>query len=187
MIKFKVFKQICYQLKPVFIALLSLISGIVVFIFIRHLIPMQDIFTQILAVTFVIFGLNFLALLFFFCSRWQIKFLISITISLIFLVFSQAQVLNIDRSRSFYVLSWVDQGIITLDDSEIGFDRICSSEMKNPKAIQMRLVEQDARGFVTQSGPNLGLTVLGDLQLFLAEKFATIFNLRNWFENTCNH
>ena len=156
------------------------------FICIRHLMPMQDLFTQILAVSFVVFGLNFLALLFFSYSRWQIKFLMSISISLIFLVFSQAQVLNIDRSRSFYVLSWVDKGIINLDDSEIGFDRICSSEMKNPQAIQMRLEEQDARGFVTQSGPNLRLTVLGNLQLFLADKFATVFNLRNWFENTCN-
>jgi hypothetical protein len=185
-VRFKVFKHISYQLNPVFIVLLSFISGIVVFIFIRNLMPLQDIFTQILAVTFVIFSLNFLALLFISYSRWQINFLISITISLIFLVFSQAQVLNIDRSRSFYVLSWVDQEIITLDGSEIGFDRICSSEMNNPQAIQMRLVEQDARGFVIQSGPNLRLTVLGNLQLFLAEKFATVFNLRNWFENTCN-
>ena len=152
---------------------------------IRHVIPMQDLFIQIVFATFFVFSFSLLILLVLSDSRWRVKLLISLTVSLLFFSITQAQILNIDRSRSFYVLSWVDKGLISLKNSKIVFQKECSNEMMNPEAIKIRLLEQSNRGYISQSGHNFHLTFLGSLQLLIAKNLATVFDLNNWFENSC--
>ena len=164
---------------------MSFVCGMLVLIFIRHLIPTQDLFIQIIFAALLVFGFSLLTLLVLSDGRWKFKLLISLTVSLLFFSIAQAQILNIDRSRSFYVLSWVDKGIISLNNSKIVFRKECSKEMMNPEAIKIRLLEQSTRGYVSQTGPNFHLTFLGNLQLLIAKKLATVFELNNWFENSC--
>lgn len=151
----------------------------------RHFLPNQDLFFQTLLSTIIqaVIGVAFLR----FLPNYDFgkKGLFIFSICATFFILSQTQVLNVDRSRSFYLLSWVDQGIVQDAGHGISFDRECSIEMTNPEGIRDRLDEQVSRGFVTQSGSEFKLTPIGKVQLFLADKLASLFNLRNWDKNAC--
>jgi hypothetical protein len=92
-------------------------------------------------------------------------------------------VLNVDRSRSLYVLSWVEnKKIETNADGELILD-VKSPEKFNVFSIKDRLNEQSSRGLIKFQDESYLLTWRGRLTLNLAETLAAFYELDGWFKN----
>jgi len=107
-----------------------------------------------------------------------------ICILLISLV-SQAEsfyMLNIDRSRSFYLISWISQNKLNYNKGEIEIN-VKSPEAKDKEAIEFRLEEQISRKIVKIELDKISLTILGKLIYFTSEKTSQLFSLKGWKEN----
>jgi hypothetical protein len=136
----------------------------------------------------------FISLLIFLISRklllklipeFKNDFVYSVIIgSLISLLLFPNSLLNVDRSRSFYVLSWVDKGEVKLTESELSVN-VESPEAADQAAIQQRIAEQIKRGLIMERSGNLSLTQKGKILVFIANNLAEIFNLDGWASN--NH
>ena len=87
-----------------------------------------------------------------------------------------------DRSRSFYVLSWVDNGSISSSDGELNF-QIKSSEASDINGVALRLKEQIGRGLVQEVNGRYQLTPTGDLYISVANFLADLYRLENWDAN----
>lgn len=92
-------------------------------------------------------------------------------------------VLNIDRSRSFYVLSWVGDGSVRVDDGRLNLDDVASPEKLNVAGIQERIDEQLNRGLIELKAKTYLLTPKGKLLLTASNKIATFYDLTGWFKN----
>ena len=83
---------------------------------------------------------------------------------------------NIDRSRSFFVLKWVAQysesGVTIL---ELGKIKNLSANEKF--AIEKRILEQSQMGFISKKQDKFYITKAGKLLVFVFENFASIENL----------
>ncbi len=89
---------------------------------------------------------------------------------------------NVDRSRSFYVLSWVENGSISSINGELKF-RIKSSEALDINGVALRLEEQIGRGLVQEANGRYQLTPIGDLYISMANFLADLYRLENWDAN----
>jgi len=120
----------------------------------------------------------------------EVSLSISLTVvsALIFLTFAQNSLVNIDRSRSFYVLSWINQELIVIGtpaNSGIDLTLVESPEKMNKPAISQRITEQIQRGNVEITSQTARLTWQGKLILQLANFLANKFHLFGWYQN--NH
>jgi hypothetical protein len=136
--------------------------------------------------------INFIALCSVICSyfvrnpHWKVKkfekitqiLLISISVSFVL----NTVLLNIDRSRSFYVLSWVSNNQIKNTSGELVIS-VRSKEALNQEGVNLRLNENIARGLIKKSDDIFILTSRGKILLEVSEKFANLFNLKNWKAN----
>jgi hypothetical protein len=91
-------------------------------------------------------------------------------------------VMNIDRSRSFYILSWVQNGGIRIDDGKL-LMQVDSPERLNTRGIQERLLEQSSRGLLELRGQTYYLTDTGKITLSVANAIANFYHLDGWFKN----
>lgn len=87
--------------------------------------------------------------------------------------------LNVDRSRSFYVLSWVDQNKISKSGNQI-LIQVQSSESLDIVGIKQRVEEQQQRGFIRENNGVYQVTEIGSFMLGVANLLAELFNLENW-------
>lgn len=179
----KSFAQVNFRV-VFFLFLVCFFFGGFVLLVLRLHEPEADLFRQTIQTTLLVACLAILLLIKFVTfDRW-IFLLTLLSLSTTFFMITQTQVLNTDRSRSFYILSWVDSEVIQEKDGLLSFNADCSKEMLNPEAISIRLEEQIDRGFVRRD-PELKLTYLGAIQLGISEQLARFYNLRNWSQNTC--
>ena len=104
------------------------------------------------------------------------------------LAFSQLFInfqLNIDRSRSFYVLSWVKNYEIKKKNLRNDLLQIKSDEKKSISALVLRIDEQISRGLIKINTDNfLELSYSGEILLIVSETSARIFNLEGWEKNS---
>jgi hypothetical protein len=163
----------------------GILSGVLSLILLRQFFPKQDLFGQTILATFLVAAFSLIFLHFLTGYRLKIMVLIVYSISATFFILSQTQFINVDRSRSFYVLSWVDQGLVQTENGKLLFDKNCSLEMTNLNGISLRIDEQLARGFLVQKENRFHLTILGKTQLRISEQLAKLLNLGNWDQNTC--
>lgn len=89
---------------------------------------------------------------------------------------------NIDRSRSFFVLSWVDHGKISVNSGEITLS-VDSHESVDKIGVLQRLNEQEQRGLVSKKDNSFEVTGYGKFMLRIANSLAKLFNLENWEAN----
>lgn len=89
--------------------------------------------------------------------------------------------LNVDRSRSFYVLAWVDAGKVSLKNGEFVI-RAESLEASDEGGIAQRIVEQQDRGLIQED--QMTLTAKGKFFLDLADFLSRVFKLENWKLNS---
>jgi hypothetical protein len=90
--------------------------------------------------------------------------------------------LNIDRSRSFYVLSWVNQGRVSIENGQIILN-VESTESVDRSGVYLRVVEQQQRGLISRSNQTYEITSMGKLALVIANMLAQTFSLENWETN----
>jgi hypothetical protein len=87
--------------------------------------------------------------------------------------------LNIDRSRSFYVLSWVANGQVYIDSGDHKL-MIRSPEGMNVNGVYQRVEENKARGFIIESGDKYALSFTGKIFLDITNIIAKTYELKNW-------
>jgi hypothetical protein len=97
--------------------------------------------------------------------------------------FAQFVLINVDRSRSFYVLSWVVYHEIEISPDGYKLNPITSREKVNQIAITQRIDEQLERGLIKATNSKLELTRKGKLLYKFADQMANIYDLQGWFEN----
>lgn len=96
---------------------------------------------------------------------------------LAFYIFTTSVLMNIDRSRSFYVLKWVQNNTSTynlvLQREELGRQGVTD--------IQLRLDEQKKRGLISRTDTGIyRLTNSGKIVKVIADLLSRIFNLRDY-------
>jgi hypothetical protein len=90
--------------------------------------------------------------------------------------------LNIDRSRSFYVLSWVQNNQIEIISTPTKL-QIKSRESASLDAVLQRVEENQTRGLISKDSNGLHLTRAGEFLLVTSNVLAQVFVLKNWEEN----
>lgn len=104
-------------------------------------------------------------------------------IALVFFTITTSTLVNVDRSRSIYVLSWISEGRVELNNNFIGLDQVRSKEKMNIDGVKQRINEQIERGLVTQSGNKLELNKSGLVIVLISKFVAKVFNLNGWEKN----
>ena len=112
------------------------------------------------------------------------RYIAVILVGLIFLG-ATSTILNIDRSRSFYILSWVDKRLVGENLRSINLSKVSSPEKLNSNGIEMRITEQIDRGMIIQRGNKLRLSFRGKITLSIANFLGNIYKLNGWKAN--NH
>jgi hypothetical protein len=90
--------------------------------------------------------------------------------------------LNIDRSRSYFILEWIGcspSKELTLIENKVEAT-LGKGELA---ALNLRLVEQESRGFIAREGDIVKLTRLGSFLFKFSEVSAGIFKLSGWETN----
>lgn len=103
-----------------------------------------------------------------------------------FIIYGLVVPAAIDRSRSLFVVQWVNEGngkysaqeLIKLAQNQLSID--------DSKAIVQRFNEQIARKVITNVNENedLKLTFIGMLTYESANFFADFYNLQGWYKNS---
>jgi hypothetical protein len=104
---------------------------------------------------------------------------IVLIVTFFFYSFYSVMLVNIDRSRSFYVLSWVEKDKIYYENGKIQVS-VESREADNSDGVEQRIIEQKDRGLIKISGDKVQLTLYGKNLLMVSNTFASIFTLKNW-------
>lgn len=108
------------------------------------------------------------------------KFLSVFVSLLLFYSMSFSIVLNTDRSKSLYVLSWVhDLGPITEKNLSQKI-RIKYGEYDS-SYIEQRIIEQKSRGVFVEQNGLIQTSSLGNVYWYAANKIAGIFKLSGWY------
>lgn len=97
----------------------------------------------------------------------------------------QSTIMNIDRSRSFYVLAWTHKNLISYENGSLNLTKVQSDEKLGVTGIETRINEQISRGLITKNSSELKLSNYGKIYYIFAEKLAKVYRLNNWAEN--NH
>lgn len=156
--------------------------------------PTTLLFDQFCFITALIFVANLLFLFTFskirlISSSQTVITLVSLVTALTYFTTVQYTVLAIDRSRSFYVLSWVDQGWINVINNELRIDPRLNTaqvdlDLSNLVPLNQRLDEQLSRGLISRDPNRLRLTWAGKVLLSASNFAAKVFSLHGWWQNT---
>ena len=103
-----------------------------------------------------------------------------LTVQLIIFISLQFSLVNIDRSRSFYVLSWANQEKVFDSKQGITLVGVQSPEILNLSAIRFRLDEQIKKNLLKVERGQIKPTLPGKFMILIADGLANLFNLENW-------
>ena len=106
-------------------------------------------------------------------TRFLAGFLIGLTVY----IFGTTILMNIDRSRSFYVLVWSQKSSSEREIAELVTQQFGGAEILG---LRQRLTEQVSRGLLIEKGGNYSLTTLGNLTLGISRTLAEIFSLNEF-------
>ena len=160
-------------------------SSFTIFRVIHSLKPSTLIFDQLLLISiFIIASYAIINKVFLKINFEKLVAIICLGLFLTFL--NQAFVLNVDRSRTTYVLAWVDKGFVsTTVTGEIQVIGVSSPENQNVEGSIQRIEENIERGLVKVEGKRVSLTTTGNLLLKIIQITADLFRLEGWHKN--NH
>jgi hypothetical protein len=149
---------------------------------VQNLMLVSDLFVSInLVFIFLCFPL---VVFFLGAKEYRYTTLLTFIIALLFFYQSATSILiNIDRSRSFYVLAWIDRYEIKSDVTTNPYESVQSPEKNSIESIQKRVLEQESRGLISDNGSEFRLTRLGKVTLRVSNFFAKTFNLQGWYQN----
>ena len=165
------------------LALVNFLGFLILFI-LKRTGFLNDLLFELLIISSFVTGAIFL-----FLWKFGRRFALSIEPKLViigvltFFLLAQGTLLNIDRSRSLYVLSWVHFHEITYVDKQLALDDVISSEAEVSEAISQRIDEHIARGLIENGEKKISLTPRGELYFEVADMLADIYNLDGWKQN----
>ena len=109
-----------------------------------------------------------------------------ITIILIIYICLTQLFVNIDRSKSFYVLYWIGNNEIDYDLTNLTFLAKVPdiASRTNEFDFIQRVQEHKIRGLVTQNGKQISLTSAGEIILKISDLCAKYFRLKGWVGNS---
>jgi hypothetical protein len=165
------------------LGLIGFCFATVILIVLRRNFPSSDLFMQI-NLTGGLYAITYL--LIFRIQSYSFTreaVLSSVTAFLIFFNTYQFTLLNIDRSRSFYVLYWVDQYQLSKSFLFEDLKSVKSQERLNVVAVAERIVEQEKRKLIAEKNGSYQLSRLGHLTILFAEFLSDLFVLKNWDKN----
>jgi hypothetical protein len=153
--------------------------------------PTTLLFDQFLLITILVLVVSLIYLKFN-IDRFHIKeqnqlvaTLMSITIALSYFSVVQYYVLTVDRSRSIFILNWVDKGKIFYGSTGVTVLPTNLEEMKVVSSVGQRINEHRQRGLIgLDAKGRYNLTYAGKIILKTSEATASIFNLNGWRANT---
>ena len=150
-----------------------MISNLILFFIIQLAFQGTLIFEKIIASTLILIIVLLLVKKFNY-KRLSIILIVWILMILLFV--------NIDRSKSFYILFWVENNKISISgDNETylkNFPKIKSRI--NEYDFTQRIKEHEARGLISSGNGELFLTKSGKLMLLTSDLLARIFRLKGW-------
>ncbi len=164
--------------------LLCVISNfLILFIFRTFNVFNELLFEQILLVSFLI-CVSLILWQRFKSKRLMLDTLVFILFSTTFSIFVvQSTIINVDRSRSFYVLSWTDKDLVSYNGETLDLSKVSSDEKLGLTGVETRINEQISRGLISRHQNELALTNQGRIYLFIANTLAKIYSLENWENN----
>ena len=111
-------------------------------------------------------------------NKWVSSALLTSTM---FYSLSFSTIMNIDRSRSLHVISWIhDTGPISYEELEKKI-RVKYGEFDR-NFIKQRLDEQTKRNILTYRENSYTLTQLGNIIWVVSQFLAKVFKLEGWFD-----
>ena len=89
---------------------------------------------------------------------------------------------NIDRSKSFYILFWIENNRILISgENETYLNNFPKIKSRiNEYDFTQRIKEHEARGLISSGNGELFLTKSGKLMLLTSDLLARIFRLKGW-------
>ena len=104
--------------------------------------------------------------------------------TLLFTIFGLVVPGAIDRSRSIFVLQWVDEAAGKFDSDQLLKEISFQVKIDDKEAILQRLQEQTARGvFTSNARGNYEITKFGRVTLLLVNVLASWYNLEGFTRN----
>jgi hypothetical protein len=93
---------------------------------------------------------------------------------------------NIDRSKSFHILYWIENNEIDYNLTNLTFlDKVPDIKSRtNEFDFIQRVQEHKIRGLVTQKGKQISLTSAGEIILKISDLCAKYFRLKGWVGNS---
>jgi hypothetical protein len=153
-----------------------LLLSIGVFTAIRWIWKTSLIFEQ----TIMVFLITTL-IIFLICKVWKnnLDYERIILVNFVVFILIQFLSLNIDRSRSFYMLKWSAQNRVVLEDNRI-IGIIDSSDTFELEGLEQRLVELEKRKLIKRQESLLKTTTLGNIVYAISNSIALVWNLGGW-------
>jgi hypothetical protein len=103
---------------------------------------------------------------------------------LVFYIFFATVLVNVDRSRSVFVLSWVSNNLVKIEPPGYDLSLIKSYASKDYDGIEMRLNEHMKRNLIQTNDSQVSLTNNGSILLGIIELSAKFFNLQGFYNNS---
>jgi len=144
----------------------------------RHLDSDVLLIAQILIVVFLLYALF---LLFAGIRQPKSSAFHRLVASLVAFTILSFSLLNIDRSRSVYVLKWVSESSTSFESVTVSsLATVHELSGNDVSAFKMRLSEQTELGFLHESNGAYRLTIMGSVFIWFAERIARLANLRGY-------
>ena len=161
------------------ILLASYVPTLVLVFFVVRLIWNTSLIFEQIIISSVVATLIILTASMYFNRLTFVNLLIIVLLSTTSAQFFANVMLNIDRSRSFYVLSWVRYEKVTLNDGRLDYSLVKSPEKNSYGAITQRVEEQAERGLIKISD-KCELTLRGKMTVHISDFLAKAFSLEGW-------
>ena len=102
---------------------------------------------------------------------------------LVLYIFFATVLVNVDRSRSVFVLSWVGNNLVKIEPPGYDLSLIKSYASEDYDGIEMRLNEHMKRNLIQTNDSQVSLTNYGSILLGIIEFSAKFFNLQGFYKN----
>jgi hypothetical protein len=161
---------------------LEFLLGLLLIAIGRLLFPNALLFESIFICAFIIILLDFTISHFLAPTKWPRSLIAALLVFLLILNVGFLVLMNVDRSRSFYVLCWSGNSSTIVQIESKSIDKLGSVEVAG---IKQRLSEQEMRGLIQFRNGEYSLTRGGEILTLTAELVAKIFSLNN-YKNACS-
>jgi hypothetical protein len=166
-------------------AIVSEFLGLIAFSLYRRKFYSERILEQLFVLAIGI-AMFFISMMFIGTLTISIWMVISVAINIFtlnFLIFVLL-LINIDRSRSTYVIAWTKFGWVKIVNKKFQYNEKILNIESNTAMLDQRILEHKSRKILRITDNEIELLFLGKTIYALANIMSKVFNLVNWKEKT---